>query len=208
MGKYVITIARGYGSGGRTIGKMIAKQLNIPYYDRELLYLASEESGINIDLFGARDEKVKRGFFDAPTHKYNGELIPPESADFVSDKNLFNYQAKIIKELADRDEPCVIIGRCADYILKDRDNVVDVFVWAPFEDCIKNVIDIEPSLSEKEAEKKIKKINKYRSEYYRYYTCREWDNFKNYELCLNSSALGYEKCVEVIKSYVDIKFNK
>lgn len=207
MGKYVITIARGYGSGGRTIGKMVAEQLNIPYYDRELLYMASEESGINIDLFGAVDEKVHKGFFDPPTKKYTGELIPPESADFVSDENLFNYQAKIIKELADRDEPCVIVGRCADFILKDRSNVIDVFVWAPVDDCIKNVMNIE-HVSEKEAEKKIKKINRHRSEYYRFYTCREWDNFKNYELCLNSSALGFEKCAELIKSYIDIRFNK
>ncbi len=207
MGKYVITIARGYGSGGRTIGKTVAKQLNIPYYDRELLYMASEESGINIDLFGAVDEKVHKGFFDPPTKKYTGELIPPESADFVSDENLFNYQAKIIKELADRDEPCVIVGRCADFILRDRSNVIDVFVWAPFDDCIKNVMDIE-HISEKEAEKKIKKINRHRSEYYRFYTCREWDNFKNYELCLNSSALGFQKCAELIKSYIDIRFNK
>ena len=207
MGKYVITIARGYGSGGRTIGKMIAKQLDIPYYDREILNMASEDSGISVELFGEMDERVKKGFFDPPTKKYSGGLIPPESSDFVSDENLFNYQAKIIKQLADRDEPCVIVGRCADFILRDRDNVIDVFVWAPFSDCIKNVMELE-SLTEKDAEKKIKKINKYRSEFYRFYSCREWDNFKNYELCLNSSALGFEKCAEVIKAYIDIKFGE
>lgn len=115
--KFVITIARGYGSGGRTIGKLLSKKLNIPFYDRELIYMASEESGINIELFGKTDEKVRKGFFDPPTCKYTGELIPPESGDFVSDKNLFNYQAKIIKELADR-ESCIIVGRCADFYFK------------------------------------------------------------------------------------------
>lgn len=205
QGNYVITIARGYGSGGRTIGKMVAKELDIPFYDRELLYLASEESGISIELFGKKDEKVKRGFFAPPTDKYSGDLIPPESADFISDKNLFNYQAKIIKEVSEKG-PCVIVGRCADFILKDNPNVIDVFVWAPMVDCVKNVQALEPTLSEKEAERKIKKINAHRSEYYRYYACREWDNFKNYELCLNSSALGFEKAAKLIEAYIGIRF--
>lgn len=201
---FVITIARGYGSGGRTIGKLLSEKLNIPFYDRELIYMASEESGINLELFGKLDEKVRKGFFDPPTRQYTGELIPPESNDFVSDENLFNYQAKIIKELADK-EPCIIVGRCADFILRDRDNVIDAFIWAPMTECVKNVMALEP-LSEREAEKKIKKINKHRSEYYRYYTCREWNDYRNYELCLDSSKLGFEKSAEFIKAYVGIKF--
>lgn len=202
---FVITIARGYGSGGRTIGKILSEKLGIPFYDRELLYMASEESGINLELFGKLDEKVHKGFFDPPTRKYSGELIPPESNDFVSDENLFNYQAKIIRDLAEK-QSCIIVGRCADFILRDMDNVVDAFVWAPVTECIKNVMALEP-ISEKEAEKKIKKINKHRSEYYRYYTCREWDDYRNYELCLDSSRLGFEKSAEYIKAYVEIKFD-
>lgn len=202
---FVITIARGYGSGGRTIGKILSKKLGIPFYDRELLYMASEESGINLELFGKLDEKVRKGFFDPPTHQYTGELIPPESNDFVSDENLFNYQAKIIRDLAEK-QSCIIVGRCADFILRDMDNVVDAFIWAPVTECIKNVMALEP-LNEKEAEKKIKKINKHRSEYYRYYSCREWDDYRNYELCLDSSRLGFEKSAEYIKAYVEIKFD-
>lgn len=204
---YVITIARGYGSGGRTIGKLVAGELNIPFYDREILYMASEESGINIDLFGKNDEQVKRSFFGPPTDKYTGELIPPESSDFVSNKNIFNYQAKIIEEVSAKG-PCVIVGRCADYILRENPNCIDVFVWAPMVDCVKNVQALEPLLSDREAEKKIKKINAHRSEYYRYYACREWDNFKNYEICLNSSALGFQKCAKLIEEYINIRFNK
>lgn len=202
---YVITIARGYGSGGRTIGKMIAEDLGIPFYDREILYLASEDSGINIDLFSKADEKVKKGFL--PNDKYTGNLIPPESGDFVSDKNLFNYQAKIIKELAEKG-PCVIVGRCADYVLRDFTNTVNVFVWAPMEQSIENVRALEPMLTHKEAEKKIKKINAYRSEYYKYYTCREWLDFSNYDICINTAELGYEKSAELIKSCVKIKLDK
>ena len=202
--KFVITIARGYGSGGRTIGKILSEKLHIPFYDRELIYMASEESGINLELFGKLDEMVRKGFFDPPTKQYTGALIPPESDDFVSDENLFNYQAKIIKELAEK-ESCIIVGRCADFILKDCDNVVDAFIWAPMTECVKNVMALEP-LNEREAEKKIKKINKHRSEYYRYYTCREWNDYRNYELCLDSSKLGFEKSAEFIKAYLEIKF--
>jgi cytidylate kinase len=134
--KYVITIARGYGSGGRTIGKMLSEELGIPYYDRDLLRLASDDSGINEELFAKADEKLKKSLlFKIARNIYKGELIPPDSDDFVSNDNLFNYQAKIIKELAET-ESCIIIGRCADFILKDYPNVVRLFVHAPLEDCI------------------------------------------------------------------------
>lgn len=200
--KIVITIARGYGSGGRTIGKALSKELNIPFYDREILYKASEESGINVSLFQKNDEDVNKGIFDPSTHKYNGELIPPEDSDFVSKENLFNYQAKIIKDIASK-ESCVIVGRCADFVLKDFDNVIKVFIWAPHDDCVKNIVDLY-SVSEKEADKKIKKIDRHRSEYYHYYTCRDWDNARNYDICLNSSDLGFDGCVKAIKSYIEV----
>ncbi len=204
--KFVITIARGYGSGGRTIGKILSEKLSIPFYDRDLIYMASEESGINLELFGKADEKVKKGLFDLSDHKYKGDLIPPESSDFASDENLFNYQAKIIRELAEK-ESCIIVGRCADFVLKDFKNVIDVFVWAPMSDCIKNVMALEP-LNEKEAEKQIKKIDKHRSDYYRHYTGRTWDDYQNYSLCLNSSRMGFEKTAEYIKAFAEIQLEK
>jgi hypothetical protein len=203
--KYVITIARGYGSGGRTIGKMLSADLQIPYYDRDLLRLASDDSGINEQLFAKADEKLKKSLlFKVARNVYKGELIPPDSDDFVSNDNLFNYQAKIIKELANT-ESCVIIGRCADFVLKDYDNVVKVFVHAPLPACIKTLKDMTGN-PEREIEKQIAGIDKHRAEYYKYYTGRNWDNAKNYDLCLNSSQLGFEKCVEIVKSYLDIRF--
>lgn len=205
MDRFVITIARGYGSGGRTIGKMLSEELGIPYYDRELLRLASDDSGINQKLFAKADEKLKRSLlFKIASNVYKGELIPPDSDDFVSNDNLFNYQAKIIKELANT-ESCIIIGRCADFILKDYDNVVKVFVHAPFEDCI-NTLEEMTGRSEKEIEKQISSIDKHRAEFYKYYTGRNWEDAKNYDLCLNSSKLGFQKCVEIVKSYLDIRF--
>ena len=206
MSRYVITIARGYGSGGRTIGKMLSKDLNIPFYDRELLRLASDDSGINEELFAKADEKLKKTrLFKIARKAYTGELIPPDSDDFVSNDNLFNYQAKIIKELAET-ESCVIVGRCADYILKDCDRVVKVFVHAPLEDCIITLKGMTGK-EDKEIEKKIKSIDKHRAEYYEYYTGRRWNNASNYDLCLNSSQLGFQKCVDIVKSYMDIRFS-
>lgn len=203
---YVITIARGYGSGGRTVGKMLAEQLNIPFYDRELFYLASEDSGINLSLFGELDEKVRKGLFSPSTHKYTGGLIPPESSDFVSDENLFNYQAKIIRELANR-QSCVIVGRCADFVLKDYENLVDVLVWAPLENCVQNIMEIE-GLSSKEAERKIKKIDKHRSEYYHYYTGHEWNDVRNYSFCVNSGRIGFDKTAQAIRQFAEIKLGR
>lgn len=204
MDKYTITIARGYGSGGRVIGKLLAKELCIPFYDRNLLRLASDDSGINEQLFVDADEKVKNTLLYKVAKKvYKGELIPPDRDDFISNENLFNYQAKIIKELA-REGSCVIMGRCADYILKDYDHVLRIYIHAPLEDCIQAVDKIAPVRNPKDY---ILMTDKRRGAYYRYFTGRNWRDADNYDLCLNSSHLGYEKCVEVIKAYLDIKFN-
>jgi cytidylate kinase len=200
--KIVITIARGYGSGGKTIGKMLSKELDIPYYDREILYMASDESGINLNLFQKNDENVNKSLFDSKNHKYEGDLIPPEDSDFVSKENLFNYQAKIIRDLAEK-ESCIIVGRCADFILKDMENTLNLFIWAPHDVCVKTVMDMY-SFSEKDAEKKVRKIDRHRSDYYRYYTGRNWDDVRNFDLCLNTADKTYEECVEIIKAYINI----
>lgn len=205
MGQYVITIARQYGSGGRTVGQMLAEKLGIHYYDRELLKLASDASGINEQLFGNADENVKGRFLSKIAKKvYNGELIPPDSDDFTSNDNLFNYQAKIIRELAVQEESCVIIGRCADYVLKDYDNVLSVFVHAPKEFCLEQAAK-KVNLEGRELERYVAKTDKYRADYYKYHTGREWTDARNYDLCLNSSKLGYERCVEEIIAYKDVR---
>lgn len=203
----VITIARSYGSGGRTLGKLLAKELNINCYDRELLRIASEKSGINEALFGKVDEKVKsKPFFGIGKKIYKGEVLPPESDEFVSDDNLFNYQAKVIKELA-QNESCIIIGRCADYILKDYDHVIRLFFYAPREDCIARVKN-QNGGTEKEIIKKIEKIDKYRSDYCKYHTGRDWNDARNYDFCLNTTSMSYEKLIEVVKAYIEICKNK
>lgn len=204
MRKTIITIARQYGSGGRTIGHMLAKELGIACYDREILSMASEESGINEELFAKADEKLKNSsLFKISKKVYSGELIPPESDEFVSNKNLFNYQAKVIKELAAK-ESCVIIGRAADFILRDHEDVISVFVHAPANFCLERAME-RNSMTVKEMERFIAKTDKYRAQYYEYYTGRRWDDARNYDLCLNSSKLGFDKCVEAIREYMVIK---
>ncbi len=205
MENVVITIARQYGSGGRTIGKMLAKNLGISCYGSNLLKMASEESGINEQLFRKVDEKLKNSpFLRMSTDIYTGDLIPPDSSDFVSAKNLFNYQAKVIKRLAET-ESCVIIGRAADFVLKDYKNVVSVFVHGSAEFNLARAME-QNSMTESEMEKFIAKTDKYRAEFYKHYTGREWTDARNYDLCLNSSKLGFEKCVEEIKAYINVRF--
>lgn len=207
MEHYVITIARGYGSGGKTMGKMLAEELGIHFYDRELLRLASDESGINEELFGRADEQLKKSLlYRIASKEYKGELIPPDREDFVSNDNLFNYQAKVIRQLA-KQESCIIVGRCADYILKDLDNVVKIFVHASVEDCVGRLKGLF-SLPEKDLEKKVITTDKRRAAYYKYYTGRNWEDAQNYDLCLNSQQLGFDKCVQIVKNYLDIRYQK
>lgn len=207
MEKYVITIARQYGSGGRTIGEMLAERLGIHFYDKELMKLASEDSGINERLFNTADEKVKQSVFSKmfKTEKaYKGDVISPESDEFISDDNLFNYQAKVVKELAER-ENCVIVGRCADYVLKDYDHVLSVFIHGPKDFCMQEAAK-KINLTGKELERFIAKTDKERADYYKYYTGREWTDARNYDLCLDSSKLGFERCVEEIIAYMNVRF--
>lgn len=206
MENIVITIARQYGSGGKTVGQMVAKELGIPFYSRDILRLASEDSGINEKLFVEADERLKKKFlFGTPSNVYDGGLIKPDSGDFVSDRNLFNYQAKVIKELAEK-ESCVIVGRCADFVLKDNPNVMSVFVHADEDFCFDRAME-RNSMTEREMVKFIAKTDKYRGDYYKYYTGREWNDARNYDLCLNSGKLGFDKCMEEILAYRKIRFN-
>ncbi len=207
MDKIIVTIARQYGSGGKTIGNKLAAQLGIKAYSQEILKLASEDSGINEALFNQVDEKLKNTLlFRIMKKEYKGELIPPESDDFLSNQNLFNYQAKVIKDLAEAG-PCVILGRCGDYVLRDFPNVVRTFIYASPEYNLRQVIE-RGAHSGKDVEKFIQKTDKRRSEYYHYYTGHDWSDARNYDLCLNSEMLGDEGCVEAIKAYIRIRFGE
>ena len=205
MENIVVTIARQYGSGGKTVGEMYAKELGIPCYGMNLLKMASEESGINEQLFMQFDEKLRSNLLlRMTTDLYDGKVIPPGHKDFVSAKNLFNWQAEVIKRLA-KSETCVIIGRAADFVLKDYPDVVSVFVHASPEFNLARAME-RNSMTTAEMEKFIASTDKYRSDFYKHYTGREWTDARNYDLCLNSGKLGFEKCVEEIKAYIKVRF--
>lgn len=207
MGNMVITVSRQYGSGGKTIAAMLAQKLGINCYSREILKMASEDSGINERLFGMSDEKIRHaGWFKTLSRPYTGELLPPEDKGFVSDDNLFNYQAKTIKELAEK-ESCIIVGRCANYILRNNPDVLSVFVHAADDFCLARAME-RNSFSEKETKKFIERTDKYRSDFYHYHTGHHWTDARYYDLCLDSSKLGFEKCVEEIEAYAKIRFGK
>ncbi len=203
---FIITISRGYGSGGRTIGIMLSKMLGVEYYDRDLIRIASIESGINETLFAQSDEKVKASMrlrsAGGPNY-FSGDMISAESPNFLSDKNLFNFQAQVIKDLANR-ESCIIIGRAADYILQDHPHAIHVNIQAEFDDMVRSAMEVT-GLPEKEAQKTVRRINKERADYYYYYTGRRWDDELNYDLSLNTSRMSRELCAKTIVAYMNLK---
>ena len=207
MKKFVITIARENGSGGRAIGEALAQHLGIEFYNRDLLRLASDESGISEQLFAKADEEVKRTLLFRVAHDaYKGEVIPPDSDDFISNENLFRYQARVIRELA-RTESCVIIGRCADYILKDFDNVISLFIHAPLEARVATIME-RHSLSEEAARKEIARVDKRRANYYYTFTGTDWRDASHFDLSLNSAEMGLDGCVDLASKYLQLRFGE
>jgi cytidylate kinase len=206
MKNFIITIARTMGSGGKQIGMNLAQKLGIPCYESQILSMASEYSGINVKNFVLADEKLSGNRLinllkSAPS---TDELISPNDKNFVSDQNLFNFQARIIKDLAN-NESCVIIGKCANFVLRDFYNVVSVFIHAPRKTCIGSLID-RMGVTDDEATKMVDKTNKYRADYIRYYTQRPWDDPEMYDIMVNTEKVGREKSVDLIASLVEIKF--
>lgn len=198
MEKFVITVARETGSGGHNITRKLSEALGVPYYDRDLLRKVSEVSGIHERLFGAADERIGlKEMLSAAEKVYTGEVLPPDSDDFTSTRNLFSFQAKIIKELAET-ESCIILGRCANYLLADRKDVLRVFIHAPLEAREERVASYSLAWSPREVTKYIRLEDKRRASYYRYYTGEEWRDAASYDLSLDSGILGEEGCVQRI----------
>ncbi len=206
MEHFVITVARETGSGGRDITRKLSQQLNIPYYDRDLLRKASEVSGIHERLFGAADERIGwKEMLSAAEKVYTGEILPPDSNDFISTRNLFSFQAKIIKELA-ATEDCIILGRCANFLLMDQPNVrlLRLFVHAPLEARLARVASYSLAWSGREVAKYVRTEDKRRAAYYRYYTGEEWRDAAGYDLSLDSEQLGEDGCVELIRKLLPL----
>ena len=203
MKPYVITIARQYGSGGKTVGKMLADKLGIPFYNREIITMASEDSGVNAMLFS--DERLKGDFLTRLRAHYHGNTPAPNdsSKSYLKDEALFAYQVKIIRRLADQG-PCVMIGRCADYVLDGTENLVRLFVYAEIEERINKVRE-KGYFPEEDILKNIKRIDRERRDYYRYYTGKSWENLENYDLMINTTKLSYDEMVECVIDYLKMR---
>ena len=202
MDKFIIAITRTGGSGATSIGKILAKNLGVEIYDRNILRLASDDSGISEELFARADEDQKQSLlFRASQKVYSGGLIPPEKEDFTSNNNLFNYQAKVLRELADESN-YVVIGRAADYVLRDKPGLVRVYIYASREKCIEKEMNRQ-KIDWKTADKFISKTDKYRRDYYRYFTGQEWENMQNYDLCINTTQMTYERAAKAIQDFAE-----
>lgn len=207
MDNYVITIARGFGSGGKEIGSKLAARLGIPCYESQILKMASDESGLNEALFSQVDEKLNvEGRVRSYLRRVPFEKVAtPSMKEFTSDINLFNIQSQIIRHLAN-SESCIIIGKCADYVLRKYPNVLSVYIEAPRSACVNSIMN-KMGVTEAEAHKLIEKTDKYRADYYKYYTYGGyWTNPVNYDLTLNSDRVGRDKCVDVLEQFLKIKF--
>lgn len=206
MGNYAITIARGFGSGGKEIGTKLAQRLGIPCYEHQILKLASEESGLNEALFGRVDEKLSGSHLSKMLQKIPfTSVVSPQDKRFESDINLFNIQAEIIRKLA-ATTSFIVLGKCADHVLKDCDNVVSFYVEAPRSACVKSIMN-KMGVCEAQAHKLISKTDKYRADYYKYYTGGNyWTNPVNYDMTLNSDRIGRNECVDLVEHYVRTKF--
>lgn len=207
MDNYIITIARSFGSGGKEIASILSEKLGIPYYERQILTMASQSSGIDESEFVEVDEKLRGSYLVKTLTKLpTTNVLRPESRAFVSDINLFNIQAQIIRELAGT-QSCIIVGKCADYILRDKPNVISVFVEAFPQDCI-DLIRSRIYVSEERARDLKKRTDKYRTAYYKYYTRgNNWRDPMNYDIFLNTSRVNKQKCAEIIAEAVRIKFD-
>ena len=190
MTKRIITISREFGSGGRFIGEEVAKKLGIKYYDKEIIGQIAKESGLAPEYIKENAElSPKKGIF---AYAFTGRDITGKSVEDM----VYEAQRKVILELAEK-EPCVIIGRNADFILKDRDDVLNVFIHGNMPEKTERICRLY-NVSEKEAVKMMTDTDKRRMTNYNFYTDQKWGKASNYTLSLNSSQLGYDKCEEII----------
>jgi len=198
----VITIGRQFGSAGREIGEKVAEYFGIKCYDKDLLTRAAQESGFCEELIQNHDERPTNSFLynlvmDTYSFGYNASSF----VDMPISHKVFLAQFDTIKKVAE-EGPCVIVGRCADYILKEMENVVNIFVCADMQFRTERAVNVY-NMSPNKIEDSIRKIDKRRANYYNYHSCEQWGRAQNYHLCINSGAIGIENSVECIKAYVE-----
>jgi len=200
--KVIICIGRQLGSGGCAIGRRLSEIMNIPFYDKELLVLAAKESGLNEAFFENVDEQAARGLSYAFTVSlpYVGAFSP--YTDILSNDGLFKLQCDAIRHLAQK-ESCIIMGRCADYILREMPGMYSVFIHCPISDRIQSILSHNEGMAEEQAAELITKTDKARSAYYNYYTDKKWGAASSYHLSIDSSILGIDDTALLIKQLIE-----
>lgn len=192
----VITISREFGSGGRELGVKLAENLGIPFYDKELISIAAEDSDMPEEAFIHYDEEMP--FVKDPL---NRNYYSPFSSIYqvpMSDQ-LFLAQSKVIRKLAGQG-PCVVVGRCADMVLEDS---INIFIYARMKDRIRRMNSLETGVDPVKMENRIREVDRKRKDYYQYYTGNEWGKAQNYHLCLESGLVGVDGCLKAVQAYLE-----
>ena len=194
----IITIGRQFGCGGKRIAEALGEKLGIPVYDHELIIKAAQESGFSAEFFERSDEKKR---FFSLTSIFAGSY-GPDTENYMSDKGLFKIQCETIQSIAEQGS-AIIVGRCSDYVLRDRENTLNVFLTSPLEERVKRISETEGVTLEK-AEEIVEKQDRNREEYYNYYTFGNWGVASNYDLCIDSSIAGIEGTADIIIEFAKI----
>ena len=203
----VITICREYGGGGKYIGERLAQELNMKLYDKEILSRVSEESGIDLNILEQVDEKQEQSFwYTFATSLYEtADSIDPMNQKLPSNEKLFIEQARVIENLADKED-CIIIGRCSNIILKNKPNVFNIFIYSSnLEFKIQRKIKYSNIKDRNEVEELINKTDLEREKYYNYFTGKKWGDREDYDIMIDTSKIGIDNTVELIKTYLNLK---
>jgi cytidylate kinase len=204
--KYVITVGRQMGSGGRLLGRLLAERLGIAFYDKELLMQAANAAGLSAEFFERNDER--RPMFLSGLFSFNMGVNPVawfDSASSISDDALYKAQCDFMHHIAEQGS-CVIVGRSADYVLRDVPNLVNVFVHATKEDCVKRVMSRDSTKTYEQALAFVEKTNKLRANFYNFYTDKRWGDATSYDLTFSSSVLSLEDIADLIVKYLHARF--
>lgn len=202
---FVITIGRTFGSGGRQLARMLAEKLGVNYYDKRLLMEAANHAGMAPEYFERNDERMPRfisGVFSF-AHGYNPMAWYTDPTSISSD-SIYKAQCDFIRTLAER-ESCVIVGRTADYVLRDRPGVVNIFVHAPEADCVSRIVERNEALTPEEARTMARRANKLRAAFYNFYTDKTWGDASSYDLTFDSSRLSMDKLVDLVVDYLRLR---
>jgi cytidylate kinase len=202
---YVITIGRQLGSGGRIIGEKLAAQLGISFYDKELIQIASQESGLGKEYFEQADEKKGYSIFGGLFGLRGTMADEPFSTYYLNNETLFKIQSDVIRKLADKGS-CLFVGRCADYVLTEYPRCLNIFISADMKDRIKRIAELQKMTAEK-AKDYVEKTDKKRAGYYNYFSNKVWGVADSYHLCVNSSVLGIDETVTLIRQFASKRFD-